>query len=607
MIISFPFKILVHYDSAIRNRFNELQQLVDLLDNKLVQHSSQPQQHHSPKSSMDDVPGTTSSEQSPPIMASDITGTELESGLGHHPPFRRKANESIRPKSATQEGPKPETEIQSHTLQGPLEDDSDQRSNMKRGEKSLQHDTDDISERKAKTSIDLEHFRCVVAFMDQSIKPHFQGYRNGIHEKVHFLDLWSLFQPGDYILWNEHPQPFRKRPRKTDNSLHRHSSWESREKSPELWKVFATSSESYFQLYEPLCRFKLTAFRIDFNGTSFGPVSFTFSIPHFEGEREVKSLEVVPLRYFETPENLLREHLEKGKKFLDHALSSPSFWGYKGHSARFFYNGDPCPKFMADEKEVDSRIIVDFREAYHDGVGLAHSMPELSVSMGVSRFFDSMRTNDCLECHDFPDDQTVDHDMSEIFRRSDAFLSRYAKSGLYASDHEDFLGDFELRLLPECVPGWILSDGKWGLLSVPELRPVEIDGALWSELRLLKGQKEAMLSLAQSYFQKKYTDIKTSTYTNPEYGGLGILLTGPDGVGKTLAARSLAFMLCKPLYRVMADSLGQHKAEIYLNLQQIFARAEKWGCVLLLEEVESLILRLQDIRVLDSKTSTVPL
>lgn len=567
MIISFPFKILIHYDSAIRNRCNELQQLLDLLNKQLAQHSIEPKQHYSSESSMEDVPGVLFSEQSSLIMASNVTSTEPESDLGH------------------------------------LEDDSAKRSNIERGEKGVQHDIDDISELKAQTSVDLEHFHCIVAFMDQSIKPHFESYRNGVYEKLRFLDLWSLFQPGDYILWNEHSHPLRKRPRNTDYSLHCQSSWESREKSPELWKVFATSSESYFQPYESPCEFNLTAFRIHFDGTSFGPVSFTFSVPQFEGEKKVKSLEVVPLRYFEDSEHLLREHLGKGQKFLSYALSSPSFWGYKGHTARFFH--DHCPNFMADEKEVDSRVIVDFREAHSDGAGLAHSMPELSVSVRTRRLFDLMGKNNCSECHDFPDDQTVDEAISKMFQQSDAFLSRYAKSELYTSDHEDFLGDPELRIFPGCVPAWILSDGKWGHVRVTELRPVAVDGALWSELRLRKGQKEAMLSLAQSHFQKKNMDIKKSTYTNSECGGVRILLTGPDGVGKTFAAKSLASVLCKPLYRIMADSLGKNRAEISTNLHQTFARAERWDCVLLLEDVEAVLLRLRRFRAVESKTSAL--
>lgn len=605
MIISLPFKILVHYDSAIRNRCNELQQRLDLLDNELAQHSSHPHQQNSPEPSMEGVPGTISSEQISRIMASNATSTEPESGPGHHPPFRRKSNESIRPKSATQEGPKPETKIQSHTLLGPLEDDSTQRSNMKSGEKTMQHDTNDVSQRKTQIAVDLEHFRCIITFMDRFIKPHFEGYRNGVNEKVHFLDLWSLFQPGDYILWNEHRNPFRKRPRKTDNSLHRHSSWESRDKSPQLWKVFATSSESYFRPYKSPREFNLTAFRIDFDGTSFGPASFTLSFPYFEGERTVKSLDLVPLRYFEDSENLWREHFGKGKKFLEYSLSDPSFWGYKGNSARFFLNGITSPNFMVDEKEVDSRVIVDFREAYHDRAGVAHSMPELSGSARVRRLFDSMYTNDCFKCHDFPNDQTVDKAISKVFRQPDTFLSRYAKSELYSSDHKDFLGDCELRLLPDRVPAWILSDGRWGFLSVEGLRPVERDGALWSELRLCKGQKEAMLSLAQSHFQKRHMSVTTSTYTNSESSGVSILLTGPDGVGKTLAAKSLSYLLCKPFYRIMADSLGQEKGEIYRNLREAFARAERWDCVLLIEDIGAFMSRLRTIRAVRSTTPTL--
>lgn len=65
-----------------------------------------------------------------------------------------------------------------------------------------------------------------------------------------------------------------------------------------------------------------------------------------------------------------------------------------------------------------------------------------------------------------------------------------------------------------------------------------------------------------------------------------ILCKGVPGVGKTLTAEVYAELTERPLYMVHAGSLGTTAAQINKSLQELFGRAQRWGCSLLLDEAD---------------------
>lgn len=65
-----------------------------------------------------------------------------------------------------------------------------------------------------------------------------------------------------------------------------------------------------------------------------------------------------------------------------------------------------------------------------------------------------------------------------------------------------------------------------------------------------------------------------------------ILCKGISGVGKTLTAEVYAELIDRPLYSIHSGSLGIDAPTIDKNLQQIFGRSKRWGCVLLLDEAD---------------------
>ncbi|WP_406253878.1 ATP-binding protein [Streptomyces chartreusis] len=79
--------------------------------------------------------------------------------------------------------------------------------------------------------------------------------------------------------------------------------------------------------------------------------------------------------------------------------------------------------------------------------------------------------------------------------------------------------------------------------------------------------------------------------------GVGVLLTGPPGTGKTMAAEVLAGELHLDLYRInLAGVVSKYIGETEKNLDRIFAAAERAGAVLLFDEADALLGRRSEVR-----------
>ena len=70
-----------------------------------------------------------------------------------------------------------------------------------------------------------------------------------------------------------------------------------------------------------------------------------------------------------------------------------------------------------------------------------------------------------------------------------------------------------------------------------------------------------------------------------------ILCKGIAGVGKTLTAEVYAELIERPLYSIHSGKLGVKASEIEENLEAIFHRSKRWGCVLLLDEADVFVLQ----------------
>lgn len=69
-------------------------------------------------------------------------------------------------------------------------------------------------------------------------------------------------------------------------------------------------------------------------------------------------------------------------------------------------------------------------------------------------------------------------------------------------------------------------------------------------------------------------------------GGVVVLCAGPPGTGKTLTAEIYSEVMRRPLYAVQTAQLGTTAWELENELRRVFARAARWGAILLLDEAD---------------------
>lgn len=301
-----------------------------------------------------------------------------------------------------------------------------------------------------------QHLRCLTDFMDGDIKEKLAYLASDRCQTVSFPDIWYLFKPGDEVIEQNRRQAYRII--SITSSGHRvFPPWRTR------WDMEAKASEE-----TPVI---LNCVYVDFDGKQLGPMTRKVRITRFDGEKEVTSLEVFPLRFAEEKKSpdeqkgadepkkpTLREKLiARGRMFLD--VTSFKHMHYSGLT-------------LDTRDEVDSHVVVDFEEAFSANTKLEWR-PELKNLIGAPTEEQPDEEPCVAHCCK---DEVIHKDSYAEEKRNQEYMAllvpddrqREPPPAIYPrllrdiKGQENALSEDDLVIMSYRVFGFVLRSRKWG-------------------------------------------------------------------------------------------------------------------------------------------------
>lgn len=258
----------------------------------------------------------------------------------------------LSPQETVQETPVPSISVDDeHTGKDLASETLIDKLNTASPDETKEQKDDDQKEGNAQSDADslkaLGHLQCILNFIDSDIlarKSALDGVQN---HKAFFSDLWHLFRPGTEVIRSDGKQAYRVI--RTTSAAHRFVNTRS------WWDNIATQKRS--------TSFTLDCVYIDFDGTNLGPVYVQFSIKVFEGEKEVTSFEVYPLRFHRTKRSDFSDsewdqvqELPSGERFRQKLINRGAKFMSVIPMKHMYYSG----LTLETRDEVESQVVIDF-------------------------------------------------------------------------------------------------------------------------------------------------------------------------------------------------------------------------------------------------------
>lgn len=458
----------------------------------------------------------------------------------------------------------------------------------------------------------LRDMRCYVEFVDKEIIPHYNFLKRDGARRVGFHDLWCLFDVGGLVY-----APITR----GENDSYQ-----------DIWRVYRIrGSDPFISYYHPWERqdegfdvddnqsFTLYCYHIGHDGSSYGAVRRKFHIHSFPGERDIQSLDVYPLRFFETHEQLLGTLKEQGLRY-QRALNEPN-QTYNNWSLTMNPQEDSDSESDDDQRKkqshnsvlsefIESQVIVDLDEAFRANPSWQPKFhkPTIAKAAPIEARNDNWPKQVWLDrsrsklLYSIPELIQYEDGVDSRKRREnllnvDSFLHNRSKGLRWEHTSPNFmdLREEDLVLLPKRSFAYTLRERKFIAIDVNFLRPVLREEGVFSRLMIWKDYKDIVRGLVSSHFQKK--ELERLYSTNSIEGlsqdliqgkgkGLVLLLHGAPGVGKTATAEAVAMENNKPLFAITCGDLGLTASDVESSLTNMFRLAHKWDCVLLLDEAD---------------------
>ncbi|KAK4213819.1 hypothetical protein QBC37DRAFT_285202 [Rhypophila decipiens] len=448
------------------------------------------------------------------------------------------------------------------------------------------------------------HLRCLVTLIEDNLGDRIQ-LRAQIADRsikeIAFEDLWHLFKPGD-IVYSREPATGRERLFKiyyvTGGMIRRRKVRRYEESD---FDNFVTADRRFVGVgcWTPLL---LAAYTMEFDGTRSGPQKREILIKYYSGKQPIAELTAYPVCFH--PDKDLQSRFEKaGRQFLSSVghryydgltvpvdLRKPIGNGEQYHVRRCYDN-------------IVSDVYVDFEEFYKvfDYLrpqifkGLRNPILDPTESSEVSAAGGIVT---------YRGHEEVDAKLSETFSSH----NRKSLEAFNPDEEPERLTSEFYKLLPQEVPAYAFRYRRWYLLDTSLLQPINPSRySGFDDLVIPEHYKTLLTALVNNHtsgIQKRLEKIKkhkSSSFSSshqpkmdivPGKGeGLILLLHGPPGAGKTSTAETIAAYTRRPLYSITCGDIGLVPRQAEELLEEHTLRADKWGCVLLLDEADVFLMQ----------------
>lgn len=481
VILFRPFKTLTYCESALREWCQTLE--AKLLEAK----SGEDAVGNTLRPETDDAAASTAAtvaESSNP-EGKDINNDMFETGTANVPDHPIEET-SATPADERIEEEKVQTNPVSHS--SPAQKYSNNNQTVDEGKENHSNDI-------TQSDTALLHLKCLLKFIDTDLNSRRNRILETTCQKVFFSDLWHLFRPGMGVIGKDGKQAYRV----VNVTTAKHGT--TFEDDYQAWfdgpiggyghrrnkKGKKDEDDDDEDDSRRAADFEMTCIYIDFDGERLGPVAKDFPIKRYNGEKDISSLPVYPLRFHpaaasrsdfagdadwrrheEDPASsdwLRRKLIRRGTKFLEVV-------GVK----HMYYSG---PTLDVDSEEVESQVVVDFQTA----ISAAESKdviqkPDLDV-LAVTDLFnyntDSVGCSTCCADEVTYEDGIVDEKQTREYiegllpKQGEqqappvAIVPRLLKD-LQTSGHtvSPSVSEDELLIMSYRVFGFVLRSLRWG-------------------------------------------------------------------------------------------------------------------------------------------------
>ncbi|KAI2618685.1 P-loop containing nucleoside triphosphate hydrolase protein [Hypomontagnella submonticulosa] len=324
------------------------------------------------------------------------------------------------------------------------------------------------------------------------------------------------------------------------------------------------------------------------DGTRLGAIDTYKRIQRYIGEKKLTDLPIFPLRFLPQKDEVVQRLEKRGLKCAQcdgHRKYDGFVYDSKGRPSRERFRGD---------------IYVDYKEYFRKKKRM--SEPRLGFLQRTTPEIAEIQEGRGKRSDEF-DRFSMDHEIDQ--RNSDLFLASHSEDQKPRTREQLAQMPELLRLMCHQVVAFTFRTRKWVRLEIDFVENIdksaEARNGGFDDLVILPKYRRLLVSLVDSHTSDTHESRTDSTKNHRPLNqldlvrgkGLGLimLLHGPPGTGKTSTAETIASYTGRPLYSITCGDLGSTPYQIEIKLEKHASRADKWGCVLLLDEADVFLMR----------------